>query len=383
MNSSESKPTYAVSTLGTNLPARLNSMNAPNFRSNNFDLIRLAAATQVVLLHGYEHFGIQSSPILPVILNAFPGVPIFFVISGFLISASWGRNPNPIRYAQNRFLRIYPGLWVCFILSVISVFLFYNPVFTWREFAVWVVAQLSIGQFYNPDFLRGYGVSVLNGSLWTIPVELQFYVVLPLIYLAFNRIRWNAWVLAILFIAAVVLNQVYIALIADGRSLYLKLLGVTVAPYFYMFLVGVLIQRNLGIVSRVIKGRTLQLLAAYVLLAIVAARMGIDYGGNYINPASAIVLGLLTISFAFSFPGLSERVLHGNDISYGVYIYHMVIVNALIALALFGPWTQYLVMLLLTLAIALLSWKFVERPALSHKVQSMHRPDLPQAAVHT
>ena len=34
----------------------------------------------------------------------------------------------------------------------------------------------------HPDFLRGYGVGVLNGSLWTIPVELQFYALVPLIY---------------------------------------------------------------------------------------------------------------------------------------------------------------------------------------------------------
>lgn len=38
---------------------------------------------------------------------------------------------------------------------------------------------MSFVQFYNPDWLRGFGTGVLNGSLWSIPVELQYYVLLP------------------------------------------------------------------------------------------------------------------------------------------------------------------------------------------------------------
>jgi hypothetical protein len=48
----------------------------------------------------------------------------------------------------------------------------------------WLAAQLTIGQFYNPVFLRGYGLGVLNGSLWTIPLE-QFCVLVPLLHRIF------------------------------------------------------------------------------------------------------------------------------------------------------------------------------------------------------
>ena len=61
---------------------------------NNFDIIRLIAALQVAIVHGVEHLGLRL-PFHDVsfeILKAFPGVPIFFVISGFLISASYDRS---------------------------------------------------------------------------------------------------------------------------------------------------------------------------------------------------------------------------------------------------------------------------------------------------
>ena len=64
-------------------------------RINNFDLIRLLAAFQVVIAHGIIHLKINN-PLssLSYILNYFPGVIVFFTISGFLITSSLQRNIN-------------------------------------------------------------------------------------------------------------------------------------------------------------------------------------------------------------------------------------------------------------------------------------------------
>lgn len=62
--------------------------------SNNFDLIRLAAASQVMVIHSIHNLGIETSRALEMLefaLSFFPGVPIFFVISGYLVSASYER----------------------------------------------------------------------------------------------------------------------------------------------------------------------------------------------------------------------------------------------------------------------------------------------------
>ena len=63
---------------------------------NNFDLIRLAAALQVASTHALPYFVPGSrSWYLVRFLELFPGVPVFFFVSGFLISKSFEKNSNP------------------------------------------------------------------------------------------------------------------------------------------------------------------------------------------------------------------------------------------------------------------------------------------------
>ena len=138
-------------------------------RPNNFDIIRLLAALQVVFFHSVGHFEIQTNWFIDS-FRYLSGVPIFFFMSGLMVSASYERNSNTKQYAINRMFRIYPGLWVCFIVGVISVLVFGSGQFgrgSLSSVATWVFAQMSLFQSYNPSFLRDYGHGVLNGSLWT------------------------------------------------------------------------------------------------------------------------------------------------------------------------------------------------------------------------
>src|SRR5579863_3316686 len=89
---------------------------------NNFDLIRLAAALQVAGTHTLPYFVPESRSWYPLrFIELFPGVPVFFFVSGFLISKSFENNSNLAEYARNRALRIYPGLIVCFLASLAAV----------------------------------------------------------------------------------------------------------------------------------------------------------------------------------------------------------------------------------------------------------------------
>ena len=149
-----------------------------DLRINNFDLLRILAAIQVVFSHGFHHLHLDKTSTFFQFIELFPGVPVFFTISGFLISASFEKNPGLSNYFKNRALRIFPGLWICILFSILTAFLlgkinFFNPITI-----PWLIGQFSFVQFFNPDFLRPYGTGVLNGSLWTITVELLFLLCL-------------------------------------------------------------------------------------------------------------------------------------------------------------------------------------------------------------
>ena len=327
-----------------------------DFQKNNFDLIRLLAAAQVMARHIVGHFGLEDRFGW---LSALPGVPIFFVVSGFLVSASYERAPSLKAYAWFRFLRIYPALWVCLFVSMLAAAIIGDVSFVNRDALTWVLAQITIVQFYNPDFLRGYGVGVLNGVLWTIPVELQFYIALPAIYWLLRKLKRIDAVLMLSIALLAVLNVAYVRLKLIEETLVTDLIGITLAPYLYLFLLGVLLQRNLWFVEKYLAGKALLWLTALIGIAWGLGSLGVTVTGNDLNPVSAIVLGLAAVSAAYTRPFIHLR----HDISYGIYIYHMLAVNALVELEIVSPWIAAAV----TVCLALLSWFAIERPALRLK----------------
>lgn len=335
-----------------------------NFKLNNFDILRLIAAYQVLFGHAVDHFDLKSIPFS----GYFPGVPIFFVISGFLISASWERSSSLSVYFKNRLLRIYPALWFCFFLAVFTASLTYKFEVLNFDFLKWSLAQLTIGQFYNPDFFRGYGVGVINGSLWTIPVELQFYLLVPLIYLIMNKFRWNKFFFVLLIVIFSIVNYyMYSLQPVYGDALVFKLFGITVIPYLNMFLFGILLQKNMWFVERFLAKKVIYWLGFYVGTIFITELLGWRNQGNAINPISALLLSLVVISAAYSYVKKFSHILKGNDISYGIYIYHMVVVNFLLSVNIFNAEVNVVLTVLISTLIAFLSWKFLEKPMLSLK----------------
>lgn len=86
------------------------------------------------------------------------------------------------KYERNSFLRLYPGLWFFLLTTIVPLLCFHTidfVVITSFPFICWMACQLKFFQFYTPDFLINWGVGTPNGSLWTISVEVQFYIFLP------------------------------------------------------------------------------------------------------------------------------------------------------------------------------------------------------------
>lgn len=350
-------------------------------RMNNFDLLRLIAALQVVVMHGHEHLGFASDlPFMTgvaMVLEQVPGVPVFYVLSGFLIPWAWTRTPELRTYARNRFLRLYPGLWVALAVSILVMAA--QGVFSMASFGqprlyAWLLAQTTFVQFYTAPELRGYGLGNPNGSLGTITVELQFYLLAPVLFsLTRGRPGWRNLACLVLFLGSIASN-VWIGSL-DQTLGSTKLLGATLVPYLYNFMLGTALFVNWSRVERWLVGKGLIWLATLAAYCAVCGDWLDLYAPSYwpksvfhVVWTALIAIALLSLAFTGS---RASKVLRGNDLSYGVYLYHAIVLNVLFQHGVRG--TAALVSLLVTsVLVAVLSWRWVERPALALKRVTHH-----------
>jgi peptidoglycan/LPS O-acetylase OafA/YrhL len=350
---------------------------ASDWRVNNFDLLRLLAALQVAVVHsiGFMKPTGSFARLLEEVVNRFPGVPIFFVISGVLISKSYERSDSLRDYIRNRCLRIFPGLWVCLVVSVavmLAIGVGSLGQITTPAWLLWWAEQMSLFQSFQAAFLKPVTAG-LNGSLWTIPVELEFYIVLPALYgilglrKRLGNMRLLAIALASLALQLLIVNRLPSVVKVRGFSL----LQITLAPYLWMFLVGVSIQQNWSTVRGWLTGRAHWWGLAYAIVCAAGGWLHVNAGYDFMNPVYLLPLAGFIVSVAMSAPQLSARILRHHDLSYGLYLYHMLVVHLLVALAAPSGWAGIAAVIIVSLGLAALSWTLVEKPYLRSKRRAL------------
>ncbi|WP_152058528.1 acyltransferase family protein [Aliarcobacter butzleri] len=289
-------------------------------RENNFDLLRVIAALQVMIMHTTAHILLEHDYTLNTfwtfiieILSYIEGVPIFFLISGFLITMSYERNSNIKNYIQNRVLRIFPGLYVNIFLGVIILYYFGYLQFN-LEFFSWLMAQLTIVQFYNAEMFRGFGVGVINGSLWTISVELSFYILLPLLFLVLKKQK--VFFIIIGLVSFIIWNYDF----NSAKDVFInKLIHVSILPYIFLFIIGICFYKFFDNVKSYIENKFGVWSIAFIIFNIIVYYFSLE-NNYFINILKWFIFSFFIFSFVFSFKNLSYRILHGNDYTYGIYI---------------------------------------------------------------
>ena len=326
--------------------------------ANNFDFLRLVAALMVLYSHQFALTG-RGQPQVFQRVSEQPlgtlGVCIFFAISGYLVTKSWTQDPHILRFTWRRLLRIWPALAVVTVITVfvlgplvttLSAAEYFNSPITWRH-----LKQLQFNiQYKLPGVFAGNPYpNAINGSLWTIPVELRCYAVV-LVVGALGLLRWRALALLATIALAVFHFAVYGA---EWNPVY-KLSR----EYTLFFLSGACLwlYRDLWVArvwicAAVICAATL----ACVLLQwkLVALWLAV--------PFFSIVFG------AASTPGIRSAGRYG-DASYGIYIWAFP-VQQLVAWWLGAePFLLSLALsTALTVTLGYVSWHLIEQPALRFK----------------
>jgi peptidoglycan/LPS O-acetylase OafA/YrhL len=367
-------------------------------RRNNFDLIRLFAAIQVIYNHTTVWLHAPGVRSIIGLVDMFPGVAIFFVVSGFLVTQSFVRNEGHVgRYAVNRALRIYPGLWLNFlvIMAMLAITGSLTLSMISPRFFGYLAAQFIIGSDVYGGFLSNFGYDFSRGHLftgypsgvlWTINVELGFYVLVPLVFCgAVRKRRWLMnTIIALsaagsLWAATIMAHQIRIA--PNASETFLLTYGPL--PYFWIFLLGAAVSLNWDRVRFWFEDQVFAWLSGYLLLSMICVYGFHGAQIDFMKVKILVVIKMIALagtvlSFAHSYRGLAS-FLRGNDISYGLYLYHMPIIFTLVGLGFHGAAWLWLAVYGAAGCAATLSWVLVERPALAFK----RRGRTPADATHS
>lgn len=315
--------------------------------SNSLNLIRLIAAMQVFLLHSMNHLSVPRSYWFR-ILDTFQGVPLFFALSGFFIWKSIERSNSFSFFCKKRVYRLFPELWAGVILNFAVIIILYGSQIEWVPYIAFQFTQGTFLQFWTPDTLRGYGCGTPNGSLWTVGVMLQSYIVMWIVYKLLKGKKPLVWIIvnltAILLSFTPMLAEILLPEILS------KLYGQTFIPYIWLFLLGATLSEFYEQIAEWLK----RFWYVFFALALVISLTGFDITGSY-GVFKAITVTPAVIGFAYRYPKFNVPI----DLSYGIYIFHMIVINVMIHFGLKGNPLYILLAFTITFILAVISYMTV------------------------
>jgi len=328
-------------------------------RTNNFDAVRLSLATVVMFDHFSwifsGNYGVVSS-----VLKYFNGpcaVECFFVISGFLIFRSFKKSRGLLNYASNRACRIYPALVGVIVGSVVLGALI-TSISLKEYFASSTVRYVVYNLFFmsfNRNTLPGVfdinQLNLVNGSLWTLKIEVMFYCAVPIIiFLSKKVVRFEILAIAI-YILSVSFRIIMDHLAIKTHMHIYGLWGSQLPGQLSFFVAG-------GLLEHCIQG-FFQHARKYLTLAILGLIIASRLGAYPLYPAS---LAIVVIYVCQVFPYLGHISKYG-DFSYGLYVWHFPIMQTVAALAFLAdsPVLRAIVTITLCFLCAVLSWHLVEK----------------------
>ena len=294
-----------------------------DLRRNNLDHIRLFLATAVFFYHTAVVSRVEELAWLGRLFSADLAVKGFFVISGFLVFMSYERSRGIGDYLSRRVRRLYPGYVAVVLLAAFGLSLasslplrqYFGSGGLWRYLA----ANLSFFNFLGPSLPGVFDANHLqavNGSLWTLKIEVMFYLFVPCLAWLLRRSRPFV-VLVVLYAFSLAYLHV-LRHMAAGPDAFMARVARQLPGQLAYFLAGTglyLYRHEAG-----------RLLGLKTLLPAVAVLALERFSGIVLLEPLAIALVIVNLAF---YRPLDMNVCRFGDLSYGVYIVHFPIVQIL------------------------------------------------------
>ncbi len=330
-------------------------------QKNNFDFLRFVFALIVVLSHIVDLSQHPDLLFLKKYFDSHLSVTGFFIISGYLIAGSYVNTSDTRKYFVKRAKRLLPA-YVFVVMAVAVLFSFISTqtigsYFSSPQLYKFLLSNLSFLNFLQPCLPGVFGSNLLctvNGALWTIKVEVSFYLVLPILIYFIHRFNKKVWVFVLLYLVGLTyqIGLDELAHVKPENSAFFEILQHQLPGFLTYFVAGIFLYYFKDIFRKYRNGLSLIALLVFV----------IEYYINW-EIFRPMAMAILILYFATGFKFLNNFGRYG-DFSYGIYIYHFPIIQTAIALQLFQLYPPFLVgfsVLVCVGTMAFLSWNLLEK----------------------
>jgi peptidoglycan/LPS O-acetylase OafA/YrhL len=331
-----------------------------NSKDNNFNLLRLFAATFVLIHHMHVFLGESGRVhwIVGEVLGS--AVQIFIIISGFLVTKSWMNDPRPVLFVKKRVLRIFPALISTILLAVLII----GPLVTRADLELYFshpgttaylknVFLFPVYYFLPGVFMDNPYPHAVNGSLWTLPIEVFLYGVL--IILGLTRVIGRRVLVAVIAVLLIVGEQYFKPVLSTSRMFFLTMPVPFLLSLGIFFFLGALYYLYS---EKIVLNKWMALLL--IPLFVVSNKLPMSELIRYaVLPYIVLYIAYTDIAFIKFFQKM--------DVSYGVYVYAFPIQQTVVHY-LYGKLGTYTILMLsmaIVLAVSYVSWRFIEKASLA------------------
>lgn len=337
-----------------------------SYKVNNFSFLHWLGISFVVLGHQYILQGYSAPRILGIECSNL-GLRILFVVSGYLTMESYKRTGNTLKYLLKRIIRIFPGLIIC----ILGTALLLGPVFTTQpleDYFMGCKRYIINNILLNPVFdLPGvftdniYPISV-NGSLWSLPIEVICYFCIPIIVTIYSSIKkiGNRLSVLLAFLFIIFLYIMYmIKEVIGGRGFSYVFWGTDWLNAF-----SIIIYFFLGTAFSCV-GRKINLNLQWSVLIIIIYMFMPGMLNIILRP---VIITYFIFSLAFDYPPVLSTITNKLKCYYSVYLWAFPIQQALIYIIIvkkdryIHPLILFSGSFALILLIAYLITKYIEEP---------------------
>lgn len=332
------------------------SLHSKTHPANNFDFIRIVAASMVMFSHHFALTGQFEPSFFRFASIGGTAVTIFFIISGYLVTQSWYRDPHVLRFASRRILRIWPALTCAVLLTAfvlgpavsslpLDAYLQHGATWDYLRTLYLHVHYVLPGVFEHNPF-----AATVNGSLWTIPYEVRCYAVLGLAGLVGLLKSRRVFLLCIGIYLAWFLTKSNADVLGTTRY------GPQLSAFF-------LLGGAMAVLEPAWRSRTM------VWYAVIGVAFAALWSVGWRHTAMLFALPLLIIHLGTLRTPVIHRAGRFGDPSYGIYLFAFPIQQWVI-LRLWpeaGFWGTLLATAAITVALAYASWHLLEKKALRLK----------------